>query len=89
MYDKKLEKWKAPIIYVCIALFTAMVLCAACVLASFFPESLLFIVLFAILTLALFFAGTVIIVNHIYKKRYSIGPRGPVLGTIMYDKINC
>ena len=88
MYDKKHEKWKAPIIYVCIALFTAMVLCAACVLASFFPESLLFIVLFAILTLALFFAGTVIIVNHIYKKRYSIGPRSPVLGTIMYDKIN-
>ncbi len=87
MYDKKHEKWKAPIIYVCIAFFTAIVLLVACLLASLYPASMLIIALFALLTLALLFAGTIIIVNQIYKKRYAVGPRGPVLGTIMYDKI--
>ena len=88
MYNRKTGKYKLPILCVCAGVLGAGVIVGASLIASAHPDLSLFISIFAVCLFALLFVGAILIVNAIFKKLDVKGPTGPVLGSIMYDKIN-
>ena len=88
MNNNKSSKGRTTILYLFASFFALIALFGAGYLISIMPERYLHISIViggAFVVLLILMA---IIVNAVYSKRKIDGPSGPVLGSIMYDKIN-
>lgn len=88
MYNSKNNKGRTTILYLIASLLALASLFGGGYAISLMPESYLFISILCGSALVLLLIAVAILVNAIYKKRKIDGPQGPVLGSIMYDKIN-
>lgn len=88
MYNSKNNKGRTTILYLIASLLALASLFGGGYAISLMPESYLFISILCGSALVLLLIAAAILVNAIYKKRKIDGPQGPVLGSIMYDKIN-
>lgn len=88
MYNSKTSKYKIAIISVSASILATLTIIAAALVASMLENMALPITFIAITAFAILFATTIIIVNVAFDKRDKGIPKGPVLGSIMYDKIN-
>ena len=88
MYNNKNSRGRTTILYLIASFLALIALFGAGYAISIMPESFLYITLFCSSVLVLLLIISAIIVNAAYKKRKIDGPSGPVLGSIMYDKIN-
>jgi len=69
-------------------ILATLAVCAVCALTYFFPEYFIYAATASIAAFALLFALIVIRSQIVYNKKEHGIPKGPMLGTIMYDKIN-
>lgn len=88
MYNNKNNKGRTTILYLIASVLALIALFGAGYAISIMPQSYLYISIMCSGALILLLIITAIIVNVVYRKRRIDGPRGPVLGSIMYDKIN-
>lgn len=88
MYNNKNVKGRTTILYLIASFFALAFLFGAGYAISIKPDSFLYISIAGGGALIILLVITAIIVNAAYNKRKVDGPRGPVLGSIMYDKIN-
>ncbi len=88
MYNNKNSKGRTAVLYVIASILALIALFAVGFVVAKMPQHYLYVSLFSACILLLLLVTTALIVNSIYRKRKIDGPRGPVLGSIMYDKIN-
>ena len=88
MYNNKNSRGRTTILYLIASFLALATLGGASYLISIMPERFMNIAVFFGSVLILLLIIFAIVVNAIYKKRQIDGPSGPVLGSIMYDKIN-
>ncbi len=88
MYNNKNSKGRTTILYLIASLLALLSLFGAGYAISLMPDSYLYISIVCGGALIFLLVIVAIIVNVAYNKRKIDGPRGPVLGSIMYDKIN-
>ena len=88
MYNNKNNKGKAILLYLISSFLGLCALFGGGYAVSKMAEYYLYVTLIVGCALIALLALTAIIVNSAYKKRKVDGPHGPVLGSIMYDKIN-
>ncbi len=88
MYNNKSNRGRTTILYLLASFFALASLFGAGYAISMMPESYLYITILCSGVLIFLLVMSVVIVNVAYNKRKIDGPRGPVLGSIMYDKIN-
>lgn len=88
MYNNKNNKGRTTILFLIASFLALIALFGAGYAISIMPDSYLYISLLCSSILVLLLVLSAVIVNVVYNKRKIEGPRGPVLGSIMYDKIN-
>lgn len=88
MYNNKSTRAKVSII--CASAFVLATICVvvASLVASVIQNMVLPIMIVALSAFAILFTLTIVLVHLIFDKRERGIPKGPVLGSIMYDKIN-
>ena len=88
MYNSKSSRKKVAIISVSACVLATISIVAAALIASKLQNMVLPIVATSLSAFAVLFVTTIILVHVIIDKHEKGIPKGPVLGSIMYDKIN-
>ena len=89
MYNNgKNTRGRSAVLYIIASFFAFAALFGAGYAISKMPQSYLTITLSCACALILLLIISAVVVNLAYNKRKIDGPRGPVLGSIMYDEIN-
>ena len=88
MYDNKNTRGRTTILYLLASFFSLVAIFGGGYAIYKAPQSYLYISILVACALVILLVVSALIVNSAYKKRNIEGPRGPVLGSIMYDKIS-
>lgn len=88
MYNTKSARRKTIIICTSACVLATLIIVIASFLASILKEFALPIAFIAVTAFAILFVLTIVLVHIIFDKKEKGIPKGPVLGSIMYDKIN-
>lgn len=88
MNNNSRSKFKLPIISVIAGILGVGIIIGAGFIISALPELTLLIAISGAILFVALLVGEILIVNLVYKRFEVQGPTGPVLGSIMYDKIN-